>query len=511
MNTVRPAQPNFGRAFTLPDSTGLTLRTLGLTTPIGYTVRGLYRTTEVTDDRRLDYWWRDLYITDAMFLCNELAFRLTNKLMDFPQFQRYLELDQLAGVPGMVTRKGKSRFPEALRTRVATSLVRPGSLYLVPDIVEKNLDLAPEGVDALRNHLIPRLSPEQNIRETVMRANGFRPGRYMEMGADEKLLTDLIHEMDHQDRNYLETLRKDYRLFDHPRKEALLKAVDEDRLAKTLMNTLAGKKGPGGAELPESLVETVSRKLRHAKASEAVGQKRVLTDWLDNNTVFQHLEALGQSHVLDEVRALPYADDLLRAIKEGIHSKAVSTVLEKVSKKRYWPQLLFTFIAGYLVQGTLMNAVDYKFLQPLEKKLYKKYGTTKPIIPASLWSLIPGGGVFLALLQTRKPLPLTRKLGYLTRPALAGALGLLVYGLSTAFLMFKGLEKMYPQRGQAKNDGSTPLPLPLQPEKNTPEKPAPLSMIRSFEEPGLFQPAGKTPQGLRHPNHFSVFQQPAES
>jgi len=161
----------------------LSQRLLSQASNISYGVRGMYRTRVTPEDRKADYNFRDYQVTLLTNLLTELNFRAVQQFYSMPRIAETLNLHRLSEVAAEHLPKGGSpetirnydRLPDFIRGRVVSSIVKPNSLQVVPQLFKtlqqeanKDATLSPADRQQQRilfEHLHKTLNFEDYLRE----------------------------------------------------------------------------------------------------------------------------------------------------------------------------------------------------------------------------------------------------------------------------------------------------------------------------------------------------------
>lgn len=373
-----------------------TQRILSQSNNISYATRGVYRVHVTPEDRKGDYLFRDFYMTLVTAYLTELGFRAVGQGYTVPLMKKYLELDQVPNLDKAMN----GRLDDMLRKRVTNSLARDKSNYLIPGLF-KNVDMAP---------LIAKGQLTEAQQQTA-----------------EALAEHLQKRMNYG--GYLEKLVE----------KGALTAAEQDTIlkaAEAIPKTLASQ-GVASSQLVK-LKERVFDLERQGVASV----EEALDDTL--KPVFQKLTDATEQAVKG------HPDRVQKMIREALHCQQLLNVLKRVQKTSGWPKMGASILLSLIFYGGLANVVDVKFLQPWQEKIYKERGTTQELVKPAYISLIPG---LAALAGTSV---LTRKLGYVSRFAVAGGLALGAYTVSTVALVKQRLGNTKPTSTSPPSFSATP-------------------------------------------------------
>ncbi len=385
------------------------------TSNIGYQVRGAYRIeTAVPDDRRIDYWYRDMFQPLISTLGIDLAIRMADYYLAFPAYTKALELDKLTelyGKKGFEAVKnysykdmGRAGLMQHLRERIVHAS-KGGSYDSIPRLFEKAdlpgmSDEARKEGQVVAQHLKRRLNYTQYI-DDVLLPQGSLSARNA-------------------------TLLKDS-LYRHNFAEILVKEVEKDLAAfKPAVETLASK-----GTLTEKSVEVLKEafKALHLDAPEMkkgqrldeviealarknqleAGQKTLLREGLEMASKALRHNGAKPLDFLKKLAEEQVGPKIAGFLKEGFQSKEVIRQLKRIKNLNFWPQMLGNVLYSFVIVGTLASAIDVKKIQPWQEKLVKQGYDSNIIMKPAYLSFLPAIGVFAAIHKSKA----MKKLGYL--------------------------------------------------------------------------------------------------
>lgn len=377
-----------------------TQRTLSQSNNIGYASRGVYRVHTVPEDRKAEYLFRDFFMTLVTAYLTELSFRTTETYYTMPWLTKYLNLDELekwyGKADGLHSKGFKhigqyKNIPPILRSRILGSLVREDSNYLIPKLLEGS------GIkdEALVHHLQRRLNYRQYVAENLA----------------EKLGTITRTE-----------------------KDLVLQAMD-------------------AAEEKMKAVYTEIDDLKPRGFSPATIRMN-----MENGKLLEERMAGVEKEVLKEFaekHGKRFSGKARQLVIDFFENEAVKRQMKKVQKTSAWPKMGVSILLNLIFYGIIANKFDFEKLQPWQKKLYERRGTTNEVVAPAYKALVPSAAVLIALMQNKVMPKAVKRMGYISRFAVAGAAALATYGVSWWAMFQSALRE--PPPGQAK---PKPAPLP---------------------------------------------------
>ncbi len=331
-------------------------------TNISYGVRAAARNGTTPTDRRLDYNFRDLYMSAFMTVAFELCFRTMDTLYTTPLLAKQLQLNMLAKLyeaklkpqlGSKLTDINYNTLPPVLRDRLVGALVKDKSHYLVPALLEKDLQAQLQSSDP------------------VLKAQA------------ETLLEHIYRRMDYP--TYLKRYKKHQ--FSPAEMDLINEKVNDIHVpVNQELENLTGE------------AKTLREKYRRFIAPPEVAKEKVRE--LKNEVLAkipQHLE---------------------EAVRDGWRSRRTLYEMGKICRSAGWPKLTFNLLANILYFGVFANWFDLNVLQPWQKKVADERGGVQDLVAPAYQALIPGALV-AGLLGWRK-VAAKSYIGRYAVPALAG-------------------------------------------------------------------------------------------
>lgn len=131
------------------------------------------------------------------------------------------------------------------------------------------------------------------------------------------------------------------------------------------------------------------------------------------------------------LKEIPTAAEFKRMIVDGMHSKAVVSMINTTQKNGTWPKTFATVLLNLLFYGWAASNFDNKILQPFQKKLVAERGTSQEIATAGYLGLIPGLLVLSQMFDRTTFLSAIKKLGHFGRFTVVGGIALATFAAST--------------------------------------------------------------------------------
>lgn len=456
-----------------------TQRILSQANNISYAARDSYRMGAVPENRKADYIFRHFYMVPVCALLTEMGFRVAEKFYTMPQLTRVMGLKtllekygpqsndptgMLAGVPAeqFPRYRSLSEIP-FLKNRLAGSLAKNSSTSLLPNLV-KTIDL-------------PAQSPEVQAQGKVLLAH---LDRLINFDTEGGFLDSLIKG------NKLTQAEAD--IIKQGTKDMAPIRYAAERLARRLPKvtegsamTMAGrdidvlKEGLGYLEkyMPE-----VARQLTSLKERLSQGAKKIEVQGKELTTMAKAVQELGDKGLLE--RLSQGARDIVKyLINEGANNKNIVLELKAIQKTSFWPKMFVSTALNLVFYGILQSWLDVNVIQPWQKKLYEKRGTTNEVVAPVYWGVIPFGLGLMAVMSDKIAPKFIQKLGPVSRFTVGAFAALAAYTATTFGMIGYRLSK------PPKN----PPPMPM----NNPSFASGSQLINT--------------QPLRHPSVFRAFEQ----
>ncbi len=167
------------------------------------------------------------------------------------------------------------------------------------------------------------------------------------------------------------------------------------------------------------------------------------------------LETVQKRIMLPAVEANPKMNKtLLNLFKDLSGNKVNKSQLHRVFEGgRFWLKLPLSILFMFVIYGLLMNSIDAGIIQPMQRAIVEKRGTSKEFLTPGYLGAVPGVAAFLAL----NKLPFIRNLGYVNGFVAAGLGAFAVYG-ATTWAMFKAILAKPPKNPPASAKPTEPKP-----------------------------------------------------
>ncbi len=381
--------------------------TLPHTSNMGYQARGAYRIeTAIPEDRKIDYWYRDMLIPLFATYGMDMGIRLSNYLLAFPAYAKALELDKL-------TELYKDQGFKNLRNYNYKDLSQPGVLQAIRErIISASRGGASYGyISKLFKELeMPNLSPTQKEEAKVLVHHLKRRLNYPDYmkdvlgikgAAEHQLVQDsvkLISKIDEAIENKVLS-RQEGGVF-----KRLLRSEKRLESAKTLV---LGQK----IWSLDKVIQLIT----------PLSDKATKKEILENKTIRDELAQQAK-------RVLEASSDMKQKsaihVKELLKSKAIVQQLKRIKNINFWPQMAVNVVYSLIVLGLISSAIDVKKVQPWQSDLVKQGYDSGIIMKPAYLSFIPAIGAFV-LAHKSKAL---QKLGYMTHFNITWAVALATYG-----------------------------------------------------------------------------------
>jgi hypothetical protein len=465
-----------------------TQRILSQANNLSYAVRDGYRMGSVPEDRKADYMFRHYWMVLNCAMITETGFRATEKFVSFPQITKLLGLNRLKELYGndpkfknieIQNYRSIEDIP-MLRNRLSGSLVKESSAPLIPNLI-RDVDLPhatqaeKEQADVLIHHLqkylnfdghngflteLEKDSPEV-VRMVRERLKALDTGK-SHLG---KIKTMMEPELGKIAQSYRSLFPFSQEALAQHAQNNPLKLTEETRKTIQTIITWAteNKLIPDGAlislqqKLADEKVETIIKAELGPLAAALSKTQEVVKKGVEQ------LEATVEKSLADRVKQL---------FQEGLNSKTIMSELKTIQKSSFWPKMLISNVLTLVFYGIIVSMLDVHVVQPWQKKLYEKRGTTNEVVMPTFISTIPGVAGILGVLSDKIMPQAIRRMDNLNRFLLASAVGFTAYAGTALFLINRKLKQ--------------PPPKP----------PRPAEPVPSFQ--------GISP--LRHPNTFQLFE-----
>jgi hypothetical protein len=485
---------NLAAANMMSLTSNATQRLLSQANNISYAVRDSYRMGTVPENRKADYMFRHFYMVPVCAILTELGFRIAEGLYTMPQMTRVLGLKTLGetygkdskssvanGVAKDVVGQFKHLNPEDiprynslqeipfLKSRLTGSLARESSTVLIPGLV-KDVDMAALSPEAQKQHEV--------LVHHLKRLMSFdsEKGFLDELVASQKITADessLIKKGMGELHKILDVAERLGRKMPQYVENAVHQLKPKDaELVKTAFESLE-KHAP---ELAQSL-EALKPALANVTQGATLAGK-------DLKLIHEGVQALQAGSFIE--RFAGQASETVKGlIGEGALNKLKVLELKAIQKTSFWPKMLVTTALNFVLYGVLQSWLDVNVIQPWQKKLFAKRGTTNEVVAPVYWGLIPFGVTLWGLMNDKITPKFIQKMGHIGRFAFAGTAALGAY-TGTAI-------------------GLTAYRLSKPPQKPVSDTQFGQSGMMSQANPALMGPLVSGPP-LRHPRGFQGFE-----
>lgn len=363
-------------------------RILSQSMNIGYLARGAYRVHTIPDNRKADYLFRDFYMSIVTAYLIELAFRGAESMYSIPLMTKHLELNRLT-----------SLYPELAQEGLVIN-----HRTLPPALLKRMAgSLSKSG----NNYIIPRLLKD------------FDKGKLPQLTQAIQVET-LGHHIQRR-LNFRQYLQDGFGLTREQSQaiHEVLQSATEEQLSHIPAETRVGN-------------QTMPAKAQHVVEQLMTGNRDKLHGLMET---FEH-------KVLRLQKTLP------ELLMDGLTSRRVEAMISKTQKMGSWPKLVMSVAVNFIYYGWLGNWFDVHKLQPWQKKLVEKRGTAEEVVAPTYLAMIPG----IAALVGASKIKLLNKLGYISKFAVIGGIGMLTYTGTMLGMIAYRLSK------PPKNPPQTPLP-----------------------------------------------------
>ena len=404
-----------------------TQRILSQANNISYGVRDSYRMGTVPENRKADYMFRHFYMVPVCAILTELGFRIAESLYTLPQMTRVLGLKTLGETYGKGSKDVVGQFqhlnPEAipryaslgeipfLKSRLTGSLARESSTVLIPDLV-KDVDMA-------------ALSPEAQKQQEVL---VHHLKRLLSFDSEKGFLDELVAS---------KKITSDESALIKKGMGELHKILDlSERLGRKIpgyAESATHKLGPKDAELIKTAFESLEKiapdlvqNLGELKPKLANVAEGVSLAGKDLKLIHEGVEALKAGTFVERF-AGQASETVKHLIGEGALNKLKVLELKAIQKTSFWPKMVATTALNFILYGVLQSWLDVNIIQPWQKKLFEKRGTTSEVVTPVYWGLIPFGVTLWGLMNDKITPKFIQKMGHVGRFAFAGTAALLAY------------------------------------------------------------------------------------
>ncbi|MEB3287856.1 MAG: hypothetical protein VKJ04_10170 [Vampirovibrionales bacterium] len=358
-------------------------------------IRAVARMDTIPEDRQADYTFRDIYLGLLNTIMGVWTFRLMESLYMVPRMVEALGLhslgDEYKDVAGA---KNYKTLPRALEHRMLGYLVNEKSFYAIADI--------------LRNRDLKKLAPgSKEYNELLVLAE------QMQRRLDQT--------------GYL----KHYYGFNHEQAQAFQEAIgkiEKSDMEKFKVDRagLTPKKTAETEKILASAIEKSREALEKAFGGKATSSASTSSLWQDK--IFAHTQRVANK----TGRELLHDMATSRAVQNAVHYSR---------KSGSWASMIGGLALNFLYFGLWGTWFDFNVLQPWQKILAEKRGTTREVVAPQVWSLIPAGLTATGLYFATKKIP-----GYATRFMATFGTAFVVYTVSVLTLIKHKLSK--PPKGK---------------------------------------------------------------
>lgn len=141
-------------------------------------------------------------------------------------------------------------------------------------------------------------------------------------------------------------------------------------------------------------------------------------------------------------------------VGEGFKSWRVQREMKKVTSSETWPKMVVSLGMNILAHGVFLSLAEIKWAQKLEKELMAEGIAPDKVFRGPMYAgVVPALGIYIPLMweSLTKRIPVVKnisKMSRLGRHALAGALGLTAYGVTTVTGTYRNIKKERLKVGQ---------------------------------------------------------------
>jgi len=438
-----------------------------------YITRAAARNHTIPEDRRMDYFFRDAFMTVITAYFFELCNRTTDAVYKSPKITQVLELNKLAEIyqqelkkkhPDLDLKSVNYRgLDDTLRNRLLKASLKTENFHLLPDLLTHDM----QALLAKEPH---QLTGDERIRAIQART----------------LIPHLQRKL-----HYKQYLEKQLKLPEAKVAEVVkgvetcFKEIEEQLKNKAGLKSDGKKWWQGLANVAQSL----KYERRFMRLVDSQG------------------EAMTQAVLHQKFSHLPQAT--LKLIEDGLRSKWTQLFLKRIDFSAAWPKMTLTLLSNIAYFGIVGNWLDFNVVQPWQKKISEEHGGVKELVAPAYQALIPG----IITTAGLSYLPLLKKLGPAARFLITGTTGLAVYCAASYILIMNRLkqvqEKDAAKKAAESPAASTPQPTGMAPIWAPPKiAPSPqvgtLATGASLPSVNVFKPVDPFPPG----QNFNLRRQP---
>lgn len=466
------------------------------TTNLGYLGRGFMRVSgekvmlpkAIPDDRKMDYLFRDFFMTMVMAYTGEMAFRTAESMFVAPMYGQVLNLDKLSqvyaprladgvtanvlaptyldplhGQAGKLAQLNSHDLPSVLRERMLGTVVDPNtrSYKLIPGLLEEQTlpsmqaELAKLRTNGAAAAQIEAL--EGKITRTQVFAHHIR-----RLFAPDEFLDTLVNmgRINDADKSSVQTMLKPFKTL-----RSVIDKLDDPKKAQEFVDVLGQLKpystGSATTMIDELLTVPKDQLVHRVKGYTFWGMfspskwdyvKAIKKDgfWQGVKNIMSH-RGMSQQGILENLYDNAFKPMVESGIRTGALRHELATLgtvmsediiktqaLKRISQGgSLYVKLPLSLVTIFLANGYLGSWVDNHLVQPWQRKVVKATGNSKIAEWPSYISLIPTIAVFAGLVSL-KPI---KNLGYVGSVAVSGAAALGTYVASTLGLINISLKR----------------------------------------------------------------------
>jgi hypothetical protein len=422
---------------------------------LSYLARAGARNGTTPEDRRLDYFWRDAFMTVVTAYFFELCGRAVDANYKAPLLTDTLKLNQLAQlyeeqIQQLHKQSGGSKLsPEALKKlnyngldkfmhhRFMTQQLKTDNFRLVPDLIQHDLRDTLEKSDK-------KLTGEdqlKNLQAKVLVAHLRRNLNYQQLLEKQGIPTPLAEKVMHQVnkewyQKVEEKLRNQAGIEAHdpiPFVPGFVRKFYQDVKDENKYQAHTNKKSNA---LDKAINEVLDEVLY--EMPKGVGVKeyfdRALAKFKSQSSCPDSLKATEMPARLkdsgDILHNIPA--DARTLLKQAMEARYTQAAIKKVSDSGEWPKLALMLATNIVYFGVIGNWMDFNVIQPWQKKISDERGGVKELIAPAYGAIIPGALTVAGMFKYVMPkVPMLAKMGPAMQFMVAGTTGLGVFVASS--------------------------------------------------------------------------------
>lgn len=463
---------------------------LNNSTNLGYIARAGARNSTTPEDRRLDYFWRDAFMTVVTAYFFELCGRTVDANYASPKMTEALKLNKLAEIykkqiQEMARKSGGGELntdsmlkinmtglDKNLHHRFLTQQLKAPNFGLVPELLKQDLNdvlvksrnelkgdeaLKQIQAEVLTSHL------QRNLNYQQLLENNGVPTAFAEKVMKE-INEDLFDKVEEKLRSLASIEKRDNKAGTlHTIRNIFYGILDEGKYMKVVHFGDPDKE----EALKKAIQEVVAEKLQ---GQSNVGVKeyfdKKLASYQAENGCEERLKQAKMpaklKEAVDTLHGLP--SEAEKFFTEALHARYTQNTLKKIKNSGEWPKLALMLATNIMYFGVVGNWMDFNVIQPFQKKISDERGGVKELIAPAYGAIIPGALTVWGMSKFVIPkVPMLAKMGPAMRFMVAGTTGMGAYVASSYGLVMARLANL-----RAKDKLNPPKPNNAQPGKQNP-------------------------------------------